>query len=67
MLLEIHSGVKRGHLIRVSVERESLLFTKVANSSLPFLTPAGMINDRVYVGVKAVFVWRGYIPTGRWL
>ena len=34
------------------------------DAALACLTPAGVVDFRVHVGIKAVFAWLGHIPAG---
>src|SRR4029077_2182611 len=63
VLPQIHAAVQAGHLIPVAVEQHRLSHEELADTPLLSLAPARVIDGRIHVGVKAVFV-RGLLLPG---
>src|SRR6185437_6995337 len=59
---QVHSRVQVRHLIRVPVEHERFLTSKLADAALARLRPARMIHRRIDVRVEAIFVRRRDLP-----
>src|SRR5438132_8784944 len=52
-------------LFSVTIEQESWARSKLTDAVLHPLTPARMIDIRIYVRIKPIFVWRLDIPGRR--
>src|ERR671911_352479 len=59
---QVHPGVKRGDLVGVPVEHQRLAFEQLTDTPLAGLTPAGMVNIGIYIGVESVLIWSGDVP-----
>ena len=57
ILLQIHTGIQRGNLFGIAVERQRLAFEKLANAPLAFLRPARVINLGIDIGVKPCLLY----------
>src|SRR5437879_7292837 len=53
------------NLFGVTIEQESWARSKLTDAVLHLLAPAGMIDVRVYVRIKPIFVWRLNLPGRR--
>src|SRR4051812_9812656 len=62
VLLEVHAGVERRHLVAVPVEQQRGALKELADPPLPGLRPSWMILRRVHVGVEPVFLGRTLLP-----
>src|SRR5712664_3872494 len=56
VFLQIHAGVKAGHLIPVAVEHQGVALEKFPEAPLLGLAPARMIHCWIHIGVETVFV-----------
>src|SRR6185369_9903037 len=64
VLLQVHPGVERRHLLGISVERKCGAAAKLTDAPLVRLAPARMADGRIDVGVEAVFLRRRLFPGG---
>src|SRR5258708_4418211 len=64
VLAKIHARVQTGDLIAVAIELQGVAHRKFADSALFRLTPAGMVDVRIYVGIETVLLSRRLIPGG---
>src|SRR6266446_7701806 len=62
VFLQIHAGVKAGHLIPVAVEHQGVALEKFPEASLLGLAPARMIHCWLHIGIETVFVGSEAIP-----
>src|SRR6266542_222379 len=62
IFLEVHSLVQTCHLLTVAVEHERLSAKKFADAPFAGLAPARMIDFRIDIRVKAVFLGLHHVP-----
>src|SRR4051794_9531529 len=60
---QVHPRVEMGNLAGVAIEGECPSPTGLADALLGRLAPAGMIDVRVHIGVKPVFIGRTLVPS----
>src|SRR5262245_38192644 len=59
---QIHPGIQRRDLVPVAVEHQSRLLEQLAERAPAGLTPAGMVDLGVHVGVEAVLIGCRDVP-----
>src|SRR6185369_16490808 len=64
VLLQVHPGVERRHLVGIAVERQRWPAAKLAEAPLVGLAPARMAHRRVDIGVEAVLLGGRLFPRG---
>src|SRR6266403_2617931 len=62
---KVHSRIKAGDFLRVAVKRQSRPTAVFAYPSLSGLAPAGMIDRRIDVCIKAILARRRHVPRTR--
>src|SRR4051795_12105828 len=67
VLAEVHPRVQRGDLVCIPVEHQSLTLEQLSDPPLTGLTPPGMIDLGIDVGVEAILVRCRNVPGGLWL
>src|SRR5919199_6953683 len=65
VLPQIHTAVQTGDVFGIAIEGQRLAPAEVADPPFACLTPAGVVDGWIDIGVKAVLARRRERPAGR--